>query len=748
MPLLAQRRAPAKSPQQTAKTQAKKTIPLVFDELNDFAAKGLPDSGDLPKEGNLDQAAIIMARRISKLDKDSLPMLLTALQTAGFAIVDENHKVLRRPLGDGKGQGLVFFDWETVGMLKLARPGVGTTLDKLTTAITKDTPQFPASQLSTLMLEDLRSQADNTDNLFVRFWARLIIELGKYASQPIDLMTAPPGNINLSMLQATLWTRRLTAEIYLLQNRSKTVGQTHQPFAARSSFAYADLQKDHASPFRLASFSATEDLPCQMTEAESLILDADAFVLSAAHDRVVEALIEHEIEHGGGKAASQFLGKLSAGLFGANLALAWLKLVAAVTMIRGELTVEGSLPLIRTPNSTPGERRLMKARFWSEVGHKQMLNCVRLKLIVYAGLDFALPTDGPLSEKAVEWHFAGDNETRVNDPGTRNLDKFVTFESPGTDRDPEDQVTNEEGISEMYLVGASKIPSVALSRAMLVEKQANVLVGIRLKSSKNVKQNLIDIGGTALNLAASGPLALLIAVPELGFRLPYAAAHATIPVTDHEPCNGQWQGTITYTVVNNQVSNRTIPASTDGYTRTEGGHENSDETKTNSGTVLVDGHSGLADESYDYIYTLDKVSNGTTPCCTGTAPCGRSQMGRIAWFSQSTLTRYASGNGQGKLSVSVVLEKDSYEVEIQPFAVNATSQETTQMSGKACIGNHPGSFPSKSYSQSHTGTDGGLPLLVGKAKYGADPNKLSGSYTVTLNYGAVITLTWNLRRCN
>src|SRR5882762_10218888 len=103
-PLSAQRPTPtsSKPATQPAKNQTKQTIPLVFDDLNNFTVKGLPASADLPKDGNPDQAAILMARRISKFDKDSLPTLLTALQAAGFAIVDKNRKVLLPPLGDGK----------------------------------------------------------------------------------------------------------------------------------------------------------------------------------------------------------------------------------------------------------------------------------------------------------------------------------------------------------------------------------------------------------------------------------------------------------------------------------------------------------------------------------------------------------------------------------------------------------------------------------------------------------------------
>ena len=97
----------------------------------------------------------------------------------------------------------------------------------------------------------------------------------------------------------------------------------------------------------------------------------------------------------------------------------------------------------------------MKVRVWNEVGRAEMLNCVRLSLNSLAGVDFAMPVSGPVSNKPVEWHFAGDNETRVTNSETRNIQKFVDFESPaGKDRSPQSQMTDTNGESQMYIVGA------------------------------------------------------------------------------------------------------------------------------------------------------------------------------------------------------------------------------------------------------------------------------------------------------
>jgi hypothetical protein len=216
-----------------------------------------------------------------------------------------------------------------------------------------------------------------------------------------------------------------------------------------------------------------------------------------------------------------------------------------------------------------------------------------------------------------------------------------------------------------------------------------------------------------------------------------------------QPCNGQWQGTISYTVVRNVDSYRPKPTGNDGWTTSDGGYDKSKETKTWSGTVVVDGDNGMADSSFDYKLITEMKNHGTVGCCPTAAACGRSQTGRIGWFHQESLTRYASGNGQGKVSVHVRLEKDGYNIETYGAPMSVTSEENTQSSGKLCIGNHPGSPPPTSDSQSHTYVGEAIDLPTGKGKYGSDPNKLSDSYTLRSSSGdTVTTITWNLRRCN
>ncbi len=491
------------------------TISLMFIAVLCGCAHKLPAS-DLQ---TLDWAAEGMAQQISKSDEQSLSVLLAALQTAGFSIVDEKGTVLRRPPGDSTGQGLGFYDFEAEGSLKLDSLGISISLEHLAGTITKETPQISALQFAELLMTDLRTQADNSNNVNLRFWARLIIELGKYSAQPVDLMTASASHITLTVLQTSLLNKRLQGDIYTLEARLKRTAMIHPPVFQRHLIVPALWEMNDVPLVHLASDSSIGSLPCSLSGDEALILDGAANILSFGNGRLME-LLEHLDIAGMGNT----LGKLSSGLNKVNAVLSWGKLVAAVTMLKGEITVNNP-PLIRTLNSVPGEKRLITAKIWSEVGKKQLLNCSRTALNIATGLDFNLPSEGPVADTVVGWDFASDKEA-----------KFVRFESPpGKDRNPLRQVTDNNGISQMWLVGASKIPAVVYQKnPKKVTKTATVLLSVTLKSSKDFIQNWIDIGGVALGGLAGIPGS----IAEIGFRLPYITARAIIPVIDHEPFYG------------------------------------------------------------------------------------------------------------------------------------------------------------------------------------------------------------------
>ena len=717
------------------KSQTSKSYPLTFDNLNDFVEKGLPNPAPV-SFGNIDHVAVVMAQQISKSDEKSLPVLLTALQVAGFSVINENGKILLQP-ADGVGQGLAVYDFEAVGAIKMAKSEQNMSLEKIAGVITKETPEILGWKLTELMLEDLRLQADNSEDKFLRFWARLIIALGKISAQPVDLMTVTPSNANITMIQATLLIRRLQGDLHLLKTQTPPIGKIRQPFSNRNSSIYVKLAKDDLPFFYSLSQSKITQEPCGMTKEEAYIMGGAQKILTFGNKKVMGMVF-------GKGAGSATYGKISQGLKGAGLALSWLKLVAAVTSLRGEITVEKPLPLVRTMNSTSGQKRLMKVRIWNEVGKLEMLNCVRKYLNTFAGLDMAMPIDGPLAHKSVEWHFAGDSQTRVNNSEKRNLDKFVDLESPsGKDRSPQKQETDANGESQMYIVGAPKIPAVVYQKnSIKIEKQANVVVGITLKSDKDVGQNTIDLMGLVMTLPGGVAGVATGIMTETGYRLPYAVAFATIPVIDHEECDGQWQGTVTYTKINTAKSKKEKPGSDNGFQKTTSSYISTDNTLTLSGTVMVNskfGHDSLANGMADEISILDEYSSGKVLCSP--------KRGFQSFSGRATQTSYGTGNAQGTTWVGIYLDKDSYKISVKPLSIKTTRQTSWSQSAPGNCADKKGES-----SNSSTPTIYEAVSISGKANYGDDRNILSGSDTTTKDYGngskTVETITWNLKRCS
>ncbi len=105
-----------------------------------------------------------------------------------------------------------------------------------------------------------------------------------------------------------------------------------------------------------------------------------------------------------------------------------------------------------------------------------------------------------------------------------------------------------------------------------------MVVGITLKSAKDVGTNVIDILGLVMTLPG-GILGIATGVmTETGYRLPYAVAFATIPVIDHDECDGQWLGTVTYTKILTDKSKGPKPGSDNTFQKTESSYISIDHT--------------------------------------------------------------------------------------------------------------------------------------------------------------------------
>lgn len=499
-----------------------------LDSGNKFAEKGLPEPADFGGAPS-DKLAAAMAREISNYDEDRLPLLITMLQRAGFFIIDNERKTIYQPT-TGNGMGLAFFDFEVAGMYKLSRRGFVTSIEKIAGQITKESPEISSSVVADLIVRDIRTSANST-NKIVRFWARLIIELGKASPNPVDLTVGDVKSAPLNIIQASLLERRLIGDIAAL---------------AMKMSASSPFLKHGDNIFIKASYPNYRVLPdCQLNDVEGLIMDAASLGLTTGNGWLIN-FIQETIYKGG----NQVLGKVASGLGTLNTVLSWVKLVAALMTLKGSLTIEDPMPLVRTKNAVEGQSRMMTARVWADVGNLSYLNCVRLALNASTGLDFSMPNDGPLADRDISWElkdkssFGGQKSSQ-----TGEFDNFVNLKAPNdvAQRDPTKQITNANGESRMQLVGAPKIPAVINKPVVPVRKSATVSVAVAFKSARDKMQNFIDIGGAALGVATGGVVSILGVLPEIGYRTKWEASRLTAPVTDWELCTDDWAGAVEYT---------------------------------------------------------------------------------------------------------------------------------------------------------------------------------------------------------
>lgn len=505
-----------------------KVVPLeIVDSANSFADKGLPVPyiiGENPS----DKLAAELAKKISNYDEDSLAFLIATLQKAGFYIIDENQKILYKPTV-GKGMGLAFYDFEVVGMYKLSRGGVVSSVGKIADAVAKD---LPDSNIGALMLEDLRAAANSKDSI-KRFWARLIIELGKQFPQPVDLMLATPANAQLSVIQASLWERRVVGDLIAFASQQSTIFHpSHQNLFTPKRY---DVNFLNAS---LTKQSVTFD-PCDFSSVETTEVDASATVITTIHGKTLESIAKE-----GGK-----LEKFGKGLGYVNLALSWAKLVAALTQIKGELKVQDPMPLVRTKSDkTPGEKRLLTAKFEIKVNDLRKLNCLRMAINATSGLDFSMPSSGPLGEKPVSWELGGEVSFKGQNSSQTGAFDQVVYLLPleGNNRDHHKQETSKNGTAEIYLEGAKQKEDLNNQKVVPLPKLATVRADIALKNMNDTKQEITDVGSMGVGFATGGLVGILSALPELGFRAKIPVVAVKVPIRDWTPCSEDWGGTINF----------------------------------------------------------------------------------------------------------------------------------------------------------------------------------------------------------
>ena len=300
----------------------------------------------------------------------------------------------------------------------------------------------------------------------------------------------------------------------------------------------------HQNNFSFINASYSRQTPCQLNDAQGLAMDAGSMVITTGHGQLLEAIAE------GSKGQTQaLLGKLGQRIGYLNVILSWAKLVAALMTVKGEMKIADPMPLERVKGNEGGQTRLMTVKVWAEIGNKAYVNCVRTAVNFATGLDFSMPNEGPLKDRDISWELTGAASFfGQGSSKTGKFDRFVTMKSPDSNAnaDPAKQITDDNGESKMNLVGGTRNATLINKPVVPVRKKAGVMASVSFKSSRDVAQNWLDIGGATLGVYGNPITGVLGSLPEIGFRTKWTIGSLTVPVKDWELCTSDWAGTVEY----------------------------------------------------------------------------------------------------------------------------------------------------------------------------------------------------------
>lgn len=667
----------------------------------------LPDPLRLPP-GNIDQQAAALAKAVATGDDSSTAALYAATLASGYGVRDPDKSVMQTT---ENGQGMIFEAAEIAAMGKLYGEDYGVMLGHLSDSFTRSTPVLKDVPLANAILDGIRKAAKSNQPA-VRFWSQFIIALGKNSAVPYDLVTnVDPTKTRLDAVQVAFILKRLAGDLAVVEKRTSGHHPRPRPNNAQAS--------------------------CGGGEVADLILDYNALASTTLFGFLMERL--------GGAAATY--GKI-AGV--ANAVLTVFQAVISYASIEVEITMDGD-KLTRTKTTSPGERRRLTATLRMDPGKWQMINCLRPKLNE-AGLDVSIPEGGPLKGVKAEWYvvLGGDSRgalgvaedfltTLLGGAGYGDGIVFMDALENAAQRSPVKQITDDEGVTEMYVVGVPQETDLSKRKLFEVDKGAGVRVDVQLKPMRIVDKkqglsNIMDIAGNAFSFLTGDTLGGVTGTAtETLYRSNwYSSQPFYFIVKDWEPCTGQWQGTINYKVLSKRegTAESNVVSSYWNEQQYYEARAKLDGRRTAEGAAIaiVEAHAS------------DVRSWGG--------------KGKGVCYGQSDQAQSIHGQGrENTTAFSIVLNPRTREYSVSaPTPVIYGSGEHTLKTEKKGQCNNPFN---KHYE--HTNKidrfqmSDDAPNLIGRGRIDPDnPDEISGSETAVhdTNRGKkTVTITWNLRRC-
>jgi hypothetical protein len=681
-----------------------------------FRSGHLPDPLPVPS-GDPDQIAADLAKKIAAKDDQSTAALLTALQMAGFGIYSPEGQLAVKPTG--ASQGMAFGAFSVAAMAKLYNDGWHMSLADLSAVLTKAIPAFQKVSLNETLANGIATASQGEQPL--RFWSRLIIELGKQSWPGYDLSSGKlDPTVELDSIQTSLILQRLYGD---LMSRTRPERKKPQNSALYGQITGLDglvfpaaFHPGGGERLVLTGLEESESTnPCE-NEFVKTVLDADAILRTTEWKALINS---EEIEPPGARSY-------------ANAALTILKIVWVYATLHVDVKMTDS-PLVRSEDTSNGQSRILTAHVWFDTGKLPWLNCMRPFM---KKADFGnLPNDGAAKGVGVWWlpaegfgpgygtiEFHNDPQGLIDAEHSQALVFFDTEVINGRVAGPTDpfRTTDPDGNATMQVTGMKQSRDLTNEKKVPVIKKMAVAVSVKYKQVSDVKDMLgefLDVLGPGLGIASGDlPAALADALAETVFRMHWTIDGSfNFPVQDWLPCTTGWVGTINYKKTLN--TSRTI--------QQPGGFVREMIDNLEEGQFQITGPRSSDDDGL-YVGTYSyRLANK------------RSHLAKSNFSgdpSTSEMTETASGAGKANFDIDARMDHNA-------FIIAAGTGESVEVKTKM--------FQHKPDS---TGTYTALRQPEGTGASGTmdpkNPNELKGSKTDKSPDGTVTTVEWNLVRCS
>lgn len=524
-----------------------------------FETGQLPEPLPVPA-GDPDKAAEELARKIAAKDEQSTAALLTGLQLAGFSIRNPQGEISLTP--HGASQGMAFDAFSVAAMAKLYSYGWHMSLADLSVVLNKGIPESQKFPVSEILAAGIAASTRGEQPL--RFWSRLIVELGKHASRPYDLSS---GNVDpsveLDSIQTSLILQRLYGDLMSHAKagpppksnaRFQRADESHIPLIQPAVF-------HPGSRARLLLASQEEGgNPCE-SEWMKIILDANAIFKTTEWEKFINI---QKLEAPGWQSY-------------ANAVLTILKFVWVYASMHVDVKMDAD-ELVRSYNLEDSATQTLTARVWFKIDNWSLLNCLRPALnLGPVKLDFGnLPNNGAAKGVGVAWRglegFAPSPipiELHNNPAGllAYKANALVFFNNgPGDEGDPSSpfRKAGPDGKASIKVTGNRQPKDLTYEKRVPVMKEMSVAVDVKYKQVSEVGDMLsefLDVLGPAVGIASGDlPAGLISALTETIFRMHWNIDGVfPFKVKDWKPCDGGWSGTVTFIRTLQKNNTGTLP---------------------------------------------------------------------------------------------------------------------------------------------------------------------------------------------